>query len=133
MIRRYVLGPKVDLPVEAAIVRPGDVVPDVRWSDDGKSLAIDVRPYDPAAERPPAEVRIYAIPEFSPLSDAPADAIVADPDLSFSVAETPFEPTGVVGFPILLPTYPKGARRIGQVIYGYDDPELPDPGPSSES
>lgn len=132
-MRRYVLGPKVELPVEAAPVRPGDVVPDVRWSDDGKNLVIDVRPYDPAAERPPAEVRIYAIPEFSPLFDAPADAIVADSSLSFSAAELAHDPTGVVGYPILLPTYPKGARRIGQVIYGYDDPEPDDPGPSAES
>lgn len=124
MIRRYELGVRVDLPVESeGPARPADVVPTVRWSDDRTHLLIDVRPYDPAAEKPPAEVRIYAIPELSDLFGGEADAIVADESLSYSLVDVPEDPAGFADFPVMLPTYPKGVRHVGQVVYAYDDPE----------
>lgn len=126
MKRRYELGDRVDLPVEAAPRRYSDVVPTVRWADDRSQLLVGLRPYDPEAEKPPVEVRIYAIPEGSTHWGAPADVIVADADLSFSAVEVPEVPTGVEDFPVMLPTYPEGERHIGQTIYVYDDPD-PDP------
>lgn len=116
---RYTLGPAVG-PFDVAPVTPA---PDGSLVDltatlighDNVSVTLQFAAYDPAVSQPPAEIRLYLIPEGQ-ASFATADEYTTSPYPTTTVPAT----VDVAGQNVVVakPECPPG-KYLGQIVFGY--------------